>query len=70
MTFFDIKVASLGVKVANCKKRSEKNTRTHQASELDFWKILAGEEVPPPPIVGDGMVRAFGEKKGSKCGGE
>ena len=70
MTFFDIKVASFGIKVANCKKRAEKNTRTHQASELDFWKNLAGEEVPPPPVVGGGMVRAFGVKKGNKGGGE
>ena len=70
MTFFDIKVVSFDIKVANCKKCAENNTRMHQASDLDFWKEMAKEEVPPPPIVGGGMVHAFGVKKGNKGGGE
>ena len=42
MTFFDIKFAAFGIKVAHCKKYENKNACSRWVEQAGFWENLAG----------------------------
>lgn len=41
MTFFDIKFAAFGIKVANCKNCENNNACARWVEQAGFWKNLA-----------------------------